>query len=65
MKWGYASGGTKAHFFIEMKNPDIYISLCNKVASFMVNEVEEGPNEAVHICFGCLLAYIQKKEVRP
>jgi len=65
MIWGYSLGIKKVHCFVPMENPDLYVSLCNKVVSFIVDPVEEEYDEHINICFNCLLVFIQKGEVKP
>jgi hypothetical protein len=65
MEWGYAPGLKKAHCFVKMENPDLNISLCHRVVSFNIHPVDEIFDEAVTVCFNCLLVFIQKGEVKP
>ena len=65
MIWGYSSGIKKAHCFVQMENPDLHVSLCNKVVSFSVDPVDEKHDEHINFCLNCLLVFIQKGEVKP
>lgn len=65
MIWAYSPWRNKVHCFVPMKNPELYVSLCKRAVSFTIDPVNETEHEQVGFCFNCLLAFIQKGDVKP
>lgn len=65
MMWGYQPGMEKVHCYVLMDNPNLFVSLCNGSVSFIINPINEDPQDHINICFNCLLEFIRKGEVKP
>jgi hypothetical protein len=65
MIWAYAKGHFNIHLFNHHGEDDFYTGACGEVKVFSINQVEPNHLRSKDVCFGCLLAYIQKAEAKP